>query len=232
MIGTLGYSEHQTLIDFDTDAWSWLKGSTTHTESGSDKTVVPFAIDLREDQRFIAFAPAPRLGVAQFAAGLQRVLQSAVSREETMAAHWEVDLITFAEDVESWISLHPRVFLIRRTIKFTNPGRSLDAARSQMRDLGSRRRTEEDAAPRNRTLKTDSQTFSELLDGVETGDIDILLKSRGEAVGSEERFKSKDQPSTTVVSRFQNLRDGMDAALEVLRSRFSERDPKLPNSDQ
>jgi len=149
-----------------------------------------------------------------------------------MAAHWEVDLITFAEDVESWISLHPRVFLIRRTIKFTNPGRSLDAARSQMRDLGSRRRTEEDAAPRNRTLKTDSQTFSELLDGVETGDIDILLKSRGEAVGSEERFKSKDQPSTTVVSRFQNLRDGMDAALEVLRSRFSERDPKLPNSDQ
>ena len=188
MTGTLGYYEHQTLIDFDNDAWSWLKGSTMHTESGSDKTVVPFAIDLREDRRFIAFAPAPRLLASQFASGLQRVLQSAVNREGTMAANWEVDLITFAEDVESWINLHPKVFFIRRTIKFTNPGRSLDSARSQMRDLGSRRRTEVDAAPRNRILNTDSHTFRELLEGVETGDIDILLKSRGEAVGSEERF--------------------------------------------
>ena len=130
-----------------------------------------------------------------------------------MAANWEVDLITFAEDVESWINLHPKVFFIRRTIKFTNPGRSLDSARSQMRDLGSRRRTEVDAAPRNRILNTDSHTFRELLEGVETGDIDILLKSRGEAVGSEERFKSEDQPSTTLVSRFQSLRDGMDTVL-------------------
>src|SRR5438132_3556679 len=55
MMGILGFSDRETLVDFDPAAYSWLKGPTHEHEGASVRTMVPFAVDLREDHRWVAF---------------------------------------------------------------------------------------------------------------------------------------------------------------------------------
>ena len=179
MVGTLGYAEQQTHVQFDEDAWSWVKGETRSDDAGSEQTVVPFAIDLREHERWVAFAPTGRMRPRQFVVGFQKVLNEAVLRAGLIPADWEVDLVTSEGRIEAWLSDHPRVYFVRRTIKFSNPGKDLSVDEAEMRALGANRKTEEFAAPRGQTLRTEGDDFREKLDGTGRGNLDVILRRGG-----------------------------------------------------
>lgn len=228
LTGTLGYSESLTHIDFNRDSWSWQKGEQRAADSGSEDTVVPFAIDTRDDNRWVAFATARRMQAPQVRRGLQLVLQEAVAQHHTIAAAWEVDLITSRAEIFAWLEENPRVSLLRRTVKFTNPGRNLDSDRRAMRALKARRLTEEFAAHPNRTLDTSSDEFSDLLEGVEEGNVDIDLTARSAEGGSSHHFTTRERPSTTFVDGFRDLHAGMDIVLRALRERFRRGPEQLP----
>lgn len=57
MTGILGLSEEEELRSFEDEAFSWLKGATRTEEGASERTMVPFAVDLREEERWVGFAP-------------------------------------------------------------------------------------------------------------------------------------------------------------------------------
>ena len=230
LTGTLGYSESLTHIDFNRESWSWQKGEQREADSGSEDTVVPFAIDTRENNRWVAFAVARRMQASQFRRGLQLVLQAAVAEHRTIAAEWEVDLITSRAEIYAWLAENPRVHLMKRTVKFTNPGRDLDEDRRAMRELGARRMTEEYAAHPNRTLNTGSAEFAEKLDGVETGNVEIDLTARSEEGSTQANFTTRERPSTTFVDAFRDLPSGIELMLRALRDRFNNiRQDQLPD---
>lgn len=220
LTGVLGYSESLTQLDFNRDAWSWQKADQREANAGSEDTVVPFAIDTDEEHRWIAFATARRMQATQFRRGLELVLQKAVSQQATIAAAWEVDLITARAEVDQWLSQNPRVFALTRTVKFTNPGRNLDDDRQAMRDLRARRLTESYAAHPHQTLDTHSPEFVEKLDGVETGTVEIDMKARSEDGSSVHRFTTRKRPAHTLIDRFTDLHEGMGHVLDALRQRF------------
>lgn len=232
LTGTLGYSEQQEHRSFDTSHWSWIKGETRAADAGSEQTVVPFAIDLAEDARWVAFATAGRLHGNQCAAGLRHVLREGVLQAGLIPAEWDVDLVTSRSSVFEWMRAHPDVRFLRRTIKFTNPGLDLDGDRSEMRALGANRKAEEFAAPYSGTLDTGGPDFSRKLEGIETGDVTVSLEARGEGPGHVAKFTSTDQPDRELVVDFGNdLELGVEIVLGVLRG-YSRRRHDPPAGDQ
>ena len=61
MTGLLGFSERETLRQFEDVAFSWLKGEIHEIEGATTATVVPFAIDLREHRRWVAYVLSQRI---------------------------------------------------------------------------------------------------------------------------------------------------------------------------
>jgi len=61
MTGVLGFTDEETLRDFDPAAFSWVKGPIHIQEGASERTMVPFAIDLRDDKRWVAFGTSTRI---------------------------------------------------------------------------------------------------------------------------------------------------------------------------
>jgi hypothetical protein len=92
MTGTLGYASPAQHRPFDYDNWSWIKAQMEEIDAARADTIIPFAIDLRDQNRWVAFAPTGRLRAKMFAVGLQRVLNNAVSATGLMPTDWEVDL--------------------------------------------------------------------------------------------------------------------------------------------
>jgi hypothetical protein len=229
MTGVLGYAESELRRDFEDDAFSWIKGRTSMAEGASRRTTVPFAVDLREDRRWVAFAPSGRIQAASFRRGFAAVLNAAVSRLELWPSEWEFDLVLQKRTVEEWIAEHDEVFYFRRKVKLTNPGREIDEDRSEMRALAARSKEEIFKASYGRTLRLeDSEEFSRKLDGVETGDLEVYLRARGPE-GTEFVFKSEDQPERTFVADFEdNLEEGVDRVLDALRE-YSERRAASPS---
>jgi hypothetical protein len=218
MTGTLGYSLVEERRSFDNEAWSWVKGQTEVSDTASENTVVPFAVDLREDQRWVAFATTNRLQPAGFAYGLERVLNQAVSDAGLIPTEWEVDLVAARARIEEWLRENPLVHMLRRTVKFTNPGRDLDEDRREMQALGARRKTEEFKAPPNATLDTSSPQFNNKLDGTETGDLELLIKSRGHQGVRDVTFSTTSAADLSVVADFErDLMRGMEIVLAALR---------------
>ncbi|OIQ85135.1 hypothetical protein GALL_330290 [mine drainage metagenome] len=223
--GTLGYSERQEQREFDTDAWSWAKGATHQADAGNEQTVVPFSIDIRPDDRWVAFATAARMQPAMFCSGFERVLNQAVADLGLIATSWEVDLITSRDSVDQWLSGHPDVHFFRRTVKFTNPGRDLDDDRREMQALAARRKTEEFAARYNRTLNARSSEFKSLLEGTETGDLELVLKARGVDTDHVSTFNSTERPDEELITEFANdLQLGMELTLAALRGYLRRRE--------
>jgi hypothetical protein len=167
MTGILGYTSAQQRRVFDEEHWSWISSRVEEADTARDDTISPFVVDLRESNRWVGFSPAARLGPKAFAIGFERVLNRAVLAGGLMPTEWEVDLVVSRNRVDEWIRVHPLVHMLRRTIKFTNPGRDLDSDRAEMRALAARRKTEEFKAPSNGVLNVASDTFYEKLDGVE-----------------------------------------------------------------
>lgn len=218
MTGTLGYSEKQQHVQFDDEAWSWIKGVTHQADAGSEQTVVPFALDLREHERWVAFAPTGRMRPLQFARGFQSVLSQAALNAGLVPVEWEVDLVTSEGRIEAWLNQNPRVFFMRRTIKFSNPGRDLDDDRREMRALLANRKTEEFHAPRGQVLRSETAEFHNKLEGTESGDLEIVLRSRGLHGASSAVFNTRSNADDTLVDDFgADLERGMDAMLRALR---------------
>lgn len=218
MVGTLGFSEPAERRQFNPEEWSWIKGDTAVSDTASEETVVPFAVDLRNSQRWVAFATAARLQPPSFTKGLQEILNQAVAEQGNIPTEWDVDLITSRSSVDAWLRTHPLVHKMRRTVKFSNPGRDIDADRQEMRALAARRKTEEFAAARNGVLNTDSEEFRSKLNGTETGDLELELCARGDLGVTEATFKSKEQADQQQIDDFgRDLMRGMQEVLGALR---------------
>jgi len=118
------------------------------------------------------------------------------------------------------------VHRLTRTIKFTNPGRDLDSDRQEMRALGARRKTEDFAASSRGVISINTDEFRNKLDGIETGEIELRLQSRGTQGAGDAVFNSNDRADTVTVDSFGgDLVRGMDRVLAALRQYVSDKTP-------
>ena len=125
-----------------------------------------------------------------------------------------------------WVADHPGIKTFRRIVKFSNPGRSLDSDKADMRALGATVKEVEYRALGGRDLKlTDNPAFAELLDGMDRGDVDVSMKAvQGNL---ESTYTSKDRPDNTFIDAFDTLEDGMEGVLSALRIYSSQQSAKL-----
>lgn len=229
--GVLGYSEQQQHVSFDDDSYSWIKGAVEDADAASEQTIAPFALDLRDGQRWLAFATTARLQAQGFRRGLESVLNTAVMEVlGEMPGAWEVDLVTSQSAIFDWLRLNPRVHRLVRTVKFSNPGKDLTDDMAQMRALHANRKTEEFKAPYRGVLDVTSEAFIEKLDGTETGDLDVLMEARGERGVRNVKFNTRTSVDKSTIEEFgTNLQAGMDAVLAALREYVaSKRAPQQP----
>lgn len=225
LTGVLGFAEQQQQVEFDSESWSWMKGDVRDTDAASDRSITPFAIDLRDGHRWIAFATTARLAPNRFRKGFEESINSAVSALGLMPTAWEVDLVTSAWRIDQWLDTHPRVFSLKRTLKFSNPGRDLDDDRAEMRALAANRKTEEFAAPRGQSLNVEAESFRGKLEGTETGDLDVIMKARGEYGARQVQFNSRKTVDDSRIDEFGNdLRRGIDIVLAALQEYVSSKD--------
>lgn len=218
MTGILGFSMPDQQKIFDADAWSWVKGETVALDAATRRTVAPFAVDLRESQRWVGFAPTANLRPTVFASGLEQALNHAVNAAGLIPTEWEVDLVTSRTEIDQWLNAHPLVHFLRRTIKMPNPGRVIDDDRAEMQALAARRKTEEFRAGRNDALNIESEEFRQKLDGTETGDLALHMVAHEPTGGGQSTFNSQNAADEKLIDEFGlDLMLGMDLVLEALR---------------
>jgi hypothetical protein len=211
MTGILGYATPEEHREFDRENWSWIQAGPEDTDVAREDTVAPFAIDLGDEGRWVSFAPAARLQPKTFVYGLGRVLTTAAALSSQPPFEWDVDLVVSLWRVNNWIASHPQVHKLRRTVKFTNPGRDFSADREEMIKLGARRKREEFEARINAALDISSEEFHSKLDGVDTGDIELTLQA-GDAV-----LSNNNSPDRSYIDRFGgDLIIGMERVLVEL----------------
>ncbi|MEU7679468.1 hypothetical protein AB0C42_32175 [Micromonospora taraxaci] len=215
-IGVLGFAVSEEKRRFDQENFSWVKGETEFSDAASEDTVVPFAIDLNERSRYVAVATSGRVQAYSAMVNLGKVLNRAAHDIGLLPAEWECDVVVTEASIHKWLEQHPKVRQMRRTIKFTNPGRNLDDDRSEMTSLHANRKTEEFTAGYNKQLDVHSPVFLELLHGVETGDLEIYLEARLDGSGKAE-FNSNEGADKVLVPDFgTDLERGMDLVQTAL----------------
>lgn len=232
LTGLLGFSEQQQQVTFDHESFSWMKGQVEDADSASEQTIVPFAVDLRPGQRWVAFATTGRLQPSTFRGGFERVLNEAVAALGFIPTAWEFDLVTSKSRIFDWLRENPLVHQMTRTLKFSNPGKDLDEDRRQMRALAANRKTEEFKAARGQILNINSEEFQGKLDGTETGDLDVVLHARGSHGVTDVKFNTRDSVDESRVEDFgTNLENGIDvvlrALIEYVQSKPREQQPEL-----
>lgn len=219
MTGVLGFSTPDQQKIFDADAWSWVKGETVALDAATRRTVAPFAVDLRDHDRWVGFAPSANLRPITFASGLEHALNQAVAAAGLIPTEWEVDLVTSRAEIDEWLREHPLVHFLRRNIKMPNPGRIIDNDRAEMRALGAGRKTEEFRAPRNGALNIESEEFREKLDGTQTGDLELQMVAHEPVGPGQSKFNSKTAADESLIDEFGlDLMLGMELVLEALRT--------------
>jgi hypothetical protein len=215
-LGVLGFEVSEEKRHFDKEAFSWVKGQTEFSDAASEDTVVPFAIDLREHSRYVAVATSGRVKAYSAMVNLGKVLNRAAHDIGLLPADWECDLVVSQASIHKWLEKYPKVRLMRRTIKFTNPGRDLDEDRAQMTALRASRKKEEFTAGYNQQLDVNSDIFAEKLRGIETGDLEVYLEARVEGANKAE-FNTNDDADKILISDFgTDLEQGMDLVMDAL----------------
>lgn len=218
LTGVIGFSEQQQQVMFDDESFSWMKGQKEDSDSASEQTIVPFAVDLRPGQRWVAFATTARLKPQTFRGGFERVLNEAVAALGFIPTAWEFDLVTSKFRIEEWLHENPLVHQLTRTLKFSNPGKDLDEDRRQMRALAANRKTEEFKAARGQILDINSPAFQGKLEGTETGDLDVILHARGSHGVRDVKFNTRESVDESKVEDFgMNLENGIEVVLRALR---------------
>jgi hypothetical protein len=218
MTGILGFSTPDQQKVFDAESWSWVKGETVALDAATRRTVAPFAVDLRDHQRWVSFAPTANLRPQTFASGLEQALNNAVIAAGLIPTEWEVDLVTSRAEIDQWLQDHPLVHFLRRTIKISNPGRIIDDDRAEMRALAARRKREEFSATRNGALDINSEEFRRKLDGTQTGDLELQMVAHDAEGSGQSKFNSRNAADESLIDEFGfDLMLGMELVLAALR---------------
>lgn len=216
LTGLLGFAEEETLRQFEADTHSWLKGETTEFHGATRQTVVPFAVDLREHRRWTAYVTTGRIRSTFFRQAFEAVLNHAVGAMGLLPVDWEVDLVMSTTALTDWISEHPDVIQIRRTVKLVNPLKDVDEARRKMRALRGDRYRDVISAGRNETLDVANDSFQRHIAPIETGDAVVEITARMGEAGTQ-RFKSETHSERTVIPPYrQDLQAGIERVLGVL----------------
>jgi hypothetical protein len=229
MTGILGFADLETFRDLDPAAFSWLKGPVTQIVGASERTMVPFAIDLREHERWVAFGTSLRIQPQGFAAGFEATLNAALEKLNLMPSEWNVDLVLGKARVEEWLIEHPTVVVFQRTVRLHNPSRMIDDDRAEMRQLAARTKKETFSVPTPRSAKNaswlatrENELFERKLEGLDTGDLDVHL----EAVEGRTRvtFDSSRRADRASVEDYGNdLEFGMELMLRAVQEYASRR---------
>lgn len=147
LTGLIGFSERETLFQFEDEAFSWLKGEVQEVEGATSATVVPFAIDLREHRRWVAYVVSQRIRSNVFRQALAATLNRAVKDLGLLPSEWEVDPVLSTGTVEDWVERHGRITKFTRRTRLTNALRDVDEARRKMRMLAATKQEETFTAP-------------------------------------------------------------------------------------
>ena len=217
LTGTLGFSSKEVVRRFNDDKFSWLKSEAIETVGAKPTTVVPFAVDIRDDRRYVAFATTGRIPATRFAFGFERALRAATERLQMVGAEWDVDLMPDVSTVRQWIATHPNIIKITRGMRRHNPVDHINDDRAEMRAYGARRKDEVLYAALNSTLKVnDNDWFEAKLQSMFVGDVDLRLEAReGETVV---RYSSKKKVDSVHVDDYrQDLELGIALVLAALR---------------
>ncbi len=232
MTGIIGFSAEQHLRNYASEVRSWKKGPMRTEVGASRSTLVPFAIDIRDSKRWIAFAPASRIKARGFALAFENLLAKAVSDLRLMAAGWDVDLIPARSRIYEWIEEHPDVKELDRLVKLPNPGIDLKGERERMQQIGSVKKYERYIPGYAATLNLrgeEREVIQKLLEGLEQGDIELTVKTRSGSV-----YKSNNEiEEATVDDWSEDWGRAVELVLEALR-RYVEGMPRqetLPEDD-
>ncbi len=225
MTGILGFAAEETFHDFEPDVFSWLKGPTQTIEGASrERTLVPFAVDLRENERWVAFGTTQRIQPTNFAAGFEATVNAAVASLGLLPSEWEVDLIIGKERVEEWLQVNPDVFKFTRTVRFHNPSLQLDADRKEMKALAAEVKSSTYTTRKRKShLRIqDNEEFQRQLEGVDTGDLDVYFEARKGS--GRVSFSSRGRADRRYVDDYgSDLERGMELMLEAVQEYAMER---------
>jgi hypothetical protein len=229
--GVLGFMDSEKFTIFEEEAFSWLKGETREAVGATPNTMVPFAIDLRDDRRWIGFVTSRHIRARRFQDSLTAILNETVASIGLMPSEWAVDLVISAETVYEWIEEHPEVARLTRIVKFPNPSQDYDDERQRMRQLGAARKEEVYTPRRGERLRLDGNPeMDAYLEGVDLGFVEIRLQSR-EGADSKAFFTTAEQADRITIDPYgEDLAIGMQRVQDVVRrfsaSRAGEPDPQ------
>jgi hypothetical protein len=215
--GLIGFTTQESLYTFDDDSFSWRKGQIEGPEAASERTMVPFAVDMRDDRRWIAFATAQRIRPQSFANAFRAALNNAVTTLKLFPTEWEVDLVTAQSTIEEWLEEHPDVVVFARTVRFPNPVRDLSGVHAEMNELAARTKREEFVAAHGGILSLrNSLQLPALLEGVQDGNVDVKIVARGDG-GTKPRFNTKLASDEAYIDEYgADYARGMELVLSAL----------------
>lgn len=227
VIGLLGFRERRELVNFNRDAWSFLKGEREETDLPATRDLVPFAIDARPERRWVAHATSNRIRQNTFALGLEMALNAA--REHLgLPTDWEVDTVTSKRTLEHWIRQYGQyVTQLYRVVKMPNPVRDVSADQEEMAALAARRKEEtyKAGASNIRLTEPDGQlteAAQRKFDGMDLGYVELKVTAAGP--GFTETFSTKRSIDDTRIDDFDtDLEVGMSLVLDRLRAYSEER---------
>jgi hypothetical protein len=191
VVGLIGFTTTESVYQFDPETFSWISGRQQGPQAASDRSMVPFAVDLRNDRRWIAFGTAQRIRPQGFANAFQVALNNAVQELRLLPSIWEVDLVTSPTTIVEWLAENPDVINVRRTVRYPNPVRDLRGVHAEMAELAAKVKREEFSAPAGQRLALrPGPLLDSLLEGVDNGNTDVRFEARGEG-GTRPRFNTR-----------------------------------------
>lgn len=223
MTGVLGFEDVNMLRRFDPELWSWSKGEHYEIVGALDRqTLAPFAIDLRDERRWLAFAPTYRIHPPGFVFGFHATLSAAIAQLDLWPTEWGVELVLRQRAVRRWLDEHPDVVLVQITYRLHNPSDRIDDVRQDMRNWNATVASRAYRNDRRQTLNTyDNEEFDSSLADVEEGHSDVFIRSGHGRYKAT--FSSRNRSDEDFVSDFVTLEEGMDRMLDAVREYSEER---------
>lgn len=230
-MGVLGFVEEELFRQLDESAFSWRKGETLEAVGATQHTMAPFAVDLREDRRWIGFVVRRDIRHRMFANSLSVVLTDSAARAGQIPLEWEIDLVATEESVAAWLDRNPEIKRMTRIIKFPNPAIDFDEERKDMQKLAARTRQIVDTPYRGRYLSIPAAggERNQYLEGVSEGYLEIRFDA--DSVAGRIQFSTATHGERFTIDTYgDDLELGMRYVLDAVRE-FSLRRGRGPGED-
>lgn len=199
MTGILGFESEETYISFDPDSFSWVKGDRSDVSGATNETMVPFAIDARDDRRYVAFTTTRRIKATTFCEALSAVLTEASDAEGWEGLVWEVDLITDTAELDDFLADNPNLTMIQRNVRRPNPkGEYLEEDLQRMDTVSARTLSETYRIRQNVPVTAEATELIKA--GLEEGFTEVKLESTSNGVSV--KFDSRKRRKRTVIEDF------------------------------